>query len=234
MQPFFWGMGNPSGAAQLLFLPAPAPPLDTACPSWLPPARRPLSFPLSALLLPDSPAKTTLQIPPVARPKPSVSFSPGAEHPCTCLPTPSPGAADCRHPAAVRWVLLPSRHGWSQQDCRSPLPAPWGGRGRGCQPLCPTPSPSRGVYRLCPSSGPQAGMEGPPVCTGTASDAGIPAHGDVGASTWLAARWGPACALPATPLLLPASPHLLWSAPSARHVINLSDRKLLHFICHPR
>lgn len=174
MLPAIWGWGILQDRHDL-FLPAPAQPLDMVCPSRLPPARRPLSFPLSALLLPDSPARTTLQIPPVVRPKPSASFSAGAEHPHASLS--SPGCCHPDTPWRYGGCCCPPGMAGPGTATAALCQVPWGGRGRGCRPLCPVPSP---VCRLCPSSSPQARMEGTPVCMGTASGTAVPAHGDGG------------------------------------------------------
>lgn len=50
------------------------------------------------------PKQSTLQIPPVMLPKPSVLFIPEAEHPCACIP--STGELLPAHPVVLQWVLL--------------------------------------------------------------------------------------------------------------------------------
>lgn len=50
------------------------------------------------------PKQTTLQIPPVILPKPSVLFIPDPEHPCACIP--SPGELLPAYPVVLQWVLL--------------------------------------------------------------------------------------------------------------------------------
>lgn len=169
----------------------------------------------------NSPAKTTFQIPPAVRPKPSVSFSPGAEHPHACLP--SPGVLPSRHPtlgaAALPARLVPAL------PARPLQPFPGSSGRQGERLPCAEPFLG-GLAGFVPPAVPELGWRDwtPAVCAGTTSGAAIPAHGDAGA-----ARWGLACALPAAPRLPPASPRLLRSVPSARHVINLSAGKLLSF-----